>query len=285
MARFRRASAAMYLWTESGRSDPGATLRPRGRGGRNSALRRWFLAKGVAAGVARRLDSYEPDSDGQMIPTTRRLAALGLVLVGGAAAVARALRPARGRERHRRQRDLHPHRRPVPRSELAAMPNDAGADRRRRGRPSTPRLRLLSRSAALRGRPADRPVHAQPRRARQPPALRRLDAVRRRTRRMPCRSGLHDAGYYNVHIGKYMNGYATGVTAPPFPVPPGWDEWYGKVSEGPLYFNYQLIEKTAPGDDARTGLLRRPDERLPDRRLLAQGGGLHRHRRRPQAPF
>ena len=28
------------------------------------------------------------------------------------------------------------------------------------------------------------------------------------------------------------------------PVPQGWDEWYGKVSEDALYFNYQLIEKT-----------------------------------------
>src|SRR4051812_40441066 len=49
-------------------------------------------------------------------------------------------------------------------------------------------------------------------------------------------------GYYNVHIGKYMNGY--GVADNGLPVPPGWDEWYGKVSEDALYFNYQLIEKT-----------------------------------------
>jgi len=55
------------------------------------------------------------------------------------------------------------------------------------------------------------------------------------------------AGYYNVHVGKYMNGYASG---PPFPlpVPVGWDEWYGKISENPLYFNYSLIEQTGPGD-------------------------------------
>jgi arylsulfatase A-like enzyme len=56
-----------------------------------------------------------------------------------------------------------------------------------------------------------------------------------------------DAGYYNVHLGKYMNGYASEPSTP-LPVPAGWDEWYGKVSEGPLYFNYQLIEKTGPGD-------------------------------------
>jgi arylsulfatase A-like enzyme len=63
---------------------------------------------------------------------------------------------------------------------------------------------------------------------------------------------LQDDGYYNVHIGKYMNGYPGGtptIPAPPgdtFPVPQGWDEWYGKVSEDALYYNYQLIEKTGP---------------------------------------
>jgi arylsulfatase A-like enzyme len=64
---------------------------------------------------------------------------------------------------------------------------------------------------------------------------------------------VHDDGYHTVHIGKYMNGYPGGtptIPAPPsesFPVPDGWDEWYGKVSEDALYFNYQLIEKTGPG--------------------------------------
>jgi N-acetylglucosamine-6-sulfatase len=61
---------------------------------------------------------------------------------------------------------------------------------------------------------------------------------------------LHDDGYHTVHIGKYMNGYPGGtptIPAPPgenLPVPDGWDEWYGKVSEDALYFNYQLIEKS-----------------------------------------
>jgi N-acetylglucosamine-6-sulfatase len=57
---------------------------------------------------------------------------------------------------------------------------------------------------------------------------------------------LHDAGYYNVQIGKYLNGYGG---APP-PIPPDWDEWYGKLSEydaskpgGELYFDYRLREK------------------------------------------
>ncbi len=55
---------------------------------------------------------------------------------------------------------------------------------------------------------------------------------------------LQDDGYYNVHIGKYLNGY--GTVDDTLPVPQGWDEWYGKVSEDALYFNYQLIEKTGP---------------------------------------
>jgi N-acetylglucosamine-6-sulfatase len=57
---------------------------------------------------------------------------------------------------------------------------------------------------------------------------------------------LHDDGYYNVHIGKYLNGYAVqdGAVTFPLAVPPDWDEWYGKVSEDALYFDYQLIEKT-----------------------------------------
>jgi N-acetylglucosamine-6-sulfatase len=56
---------------------------------------------------------------------------------------------------------------------------------------------------------------------------------------------LQSAGYYNVQIGKYLNGYG----GSPAPVPPGWNEWYGKLSEydaavhgGRLYFNYQLRE-------------------------------------------
>lgn len=59
---------------------------------------------------------------------------------------------------------------------------------------------------------------------------------------------LEDAGYYNVEVGKYMNGYAEQLANPP-PVPPGWDEWYGKYSEyddavkgSRIYFNYRMRE-------------------------------------------
>ena len=36
---------------------------------------------------------------------------------------------------------------------------------------------------------------------------------------------LQNDGYYNVHIGKYMNGYGTQDGT--LPVPQGWSEWYG----------------------------------------------------------
>src|SRR5262245_52424941 len=62
---------------------------------------------------------------------------------------------------------------------------------------------------------------------------------------------LRAANYHNVHIGKYMNGYGGFGTLDSLPVPPGWDEWYGKVSEDALYFNYQLVEKTGPAAKQR----------------------------------
>jgi arylsulfatase A-like enzyme len=55
---------------------------------------------------------------------------------------------------------------------------------------------------------------------------------------------LRGYGYYTVHIGKYMNGYGAFGTLDDLPVPPGWDEWYGKVAEDALYYNYQVVEKT-----------------------------------------
>jgi N-acetylglucosamine-6-sulfatase len=57
---------------------------------------------------------------------------------------------------------------------------------------------------------------------------------------------LQDEGYYTAHVGKYMNGYGGEGLEPH--VPPGWDEWYGKLSESSIYFNYRLLEKESPGD-------------------------------------
>ena len=61
---------------------------------------------------------------------------------------------------------------------------------------------------------------------------------------------LNRAGYYTVHLGKYLNGYP-----PKDPnVPRGWDEWYGKTSQynerSPgyrIYYDYDLFEKPRPG--------------------------------------
>lgn len=64
---------------------------------------------------------------------------------------------------------------------------------------------------------------------------------------------LQAAGYETVHLGKYLNGYPN--TDPP--VPPGWDEWYGKLSQynstllgNQIYFNYGLLEQGPGGAPA-----------------------------------
>jgi len=49
---------------------------------------------------------------------------------------------------------------------------------------------------------------------------------------------LQDAGYQTAFFGKYLNGYAAGD---PTHVPPGWDEWYGKLDEQKLY-DYRINE-------------------------------------------
>ena len=135
-----------------------------------------------------------------------------------------------------------------------------------------------------------RPVHAQPRRAGQRAPERRVEQVRDNgTEAKALPTWLQTAGYYNVEIGKYMNGYLGDET---LPIPPGWDEWYGKLSEydenligGSIYFNYRLREdpplsrrRPVPGrrPDRPAGpalhlLLRLPARELPDRRRRGQG--------------
>ncbi len=65
---------------------------------------------------------------------------------------------------------------------------------------------------------------------------------------------LQNSGYHTVQLGKYMNGYPS--INPP--VPPGWDEWYGKLSEyssalfgNQVYFNYKLLEQGPAGPPAK----------------------------------
>jgi len=48
---------------------------------------------------------------------------------------------------------------------------------------------------------------------------------------------LQRAGYYTIHIGKFLNGYESS----PVGVPPGWSDWHGsKVSY--VYYGYRLWE-------------------------------------------
>jgi arylsulfatase A-like enzyme len=49
---------------------------------------------------------------------------------------------------------------------------------------------------------------------------------------------LQESGYQTAFFGKYLNGY--GVDDPGY-VPPGWDEWYGKLKEQKLY-EYDINE-------------------------------------------
>ena len=48
---------------------------------------------------------------------------------------------------------------------------------------------------------------------------------------------LKDGGYQTAFFGKYLNGYDEDPTH----VPPGWDEWYGKLREQKLY-DYRINE-------------------------------------------
>jgi N-acetylglucosamine-6-sulfatase len=50
--------------------------------------------------------------------------------------------------------------------------------------------------------------------------------------------GLQESGYQTAFFGKYLNQYPAGD---PTHVPPGWDEWYGKLDEQRLY-DYQINE-------------------------------------------
>src|SRR5712691_10452291 len=51
---------------------------------------------------------------------------------------------------------------------------------------------------------------------------------------------LQRAGYYTVHLGKYLNGYGT---RNPNEIPPGWSEWHGSVDPSTYrYYGYTLNE-------------------------------------------
>jgi len=51
---------------------------------------------------------------------------------------------------------------------------------------------------------------------------------------------LERAGYYTVHLGKFLNGYGRPT---PTEIPPGWSEWHGSVDPTTYrYYNYTLNE-------------------------------------------
>ena len=51
---------------------------------------------------------------------------------------------------------------------------------------------------------------------------------------------LQRAGYYTVHLGKYLNGYGA---RNPLEIPPGWTEWHGSVDPSTYrYYGYTLNE-------------------------------------------
>ena len=52
---------------------------------------------------------------------------------------------------------------------------------------------------------------------------------------------LQEAGYQTAFFGKYLNGYPAGD---PTYVPPGWDEWYGKL-DGQKLYNYSINDNGA----------------------------------------
>jgi N-acetylglucosamine-6-sulfatase len=51
---------------------------------------------------------------------------------------------------------------------------------------------------------------------------------------------LQRAGYYTMHVGKYLNGYGTRNARE---IPPGWSDWHGSVDPTTYrYYNYTLNE-------------------------------------------
>ncbi|MDQ4062674.1 MAG: sulfatase [Actinomycetota bacterium] len=68
---------------------------------------------------------------------------------------------------------------------------------------------------------------------------------------------LQEEGYQTAFIGKYLNGYPAGN---PTHVPPGWDEWYGKLDEQKLYdyginHNGEVVSYGSAPEDFATDVL------------------------------
>jgi hypothetical protein len=82
---------------------------------------------------------------------------------------------------------------------------------------------------------------------------------------------LQEEGYQTAFIGKYLNGYPDGD---PTHVPPGWDEWYGKLDEQKLY-DYRINhngEVVSYGSDPEGPPRTRDPRRAPQGRLRRREG-------------
>jgi len=54
---------------------------------------------------------------------------------------------------------------------------------------------------------------------------------------------LQAAGYYTMHIGKYLNGYTIAVSSKGYPPPPpGWNKWYTLLAPADEYYNYKIYD-------------------------------------------
>ena len=78
-----------------------------------------------------------------------------------------------------------------------------------------------------------RPLRPQPRReGQQAPPRGFPEVLLRGLEENTIATHLKEAGYRTALFGKYLNGYP-GDEAPTH-IPPGWDEWYGRLDENVL---------------------------------------------------
>jgi N-acetylglucosamine-6-sulfatase len=89
---------------------------------------------------------------------------------------------------------------------------------------------------------------------------------------------LHGAGYYTVHLGKYLNGYGR---RNPREIPPGWSEWHGLVDPTTYrYYNYTINE-----NGVLTTYCANRDPSCYQTDVLREKANEIIRRRTPQGPF
>lgn len=89
---------------------------------------------------------------------------------------------------------------------------------------------------------------------------------------------LQSAGYYTVHLGKYLNGYGR---RNPLEIPPGWTEWRGLVDPTTYrYYNYTMNE-----NGVLTTYCATPNPACYQTDVLRDKANEIINRRAPQGPF